>query len=119
MKLHEEIKIISHLHQETFQHQIWNQVLNVDCTHWMTLLLAIEHISDQKIQLDDVIPIEKQQQENFWASFEKKNYSVLALLQRLILTADKEMSQHILSHIFGNMLIAQEVIDNKLRGLGS
>lgn len=117
MKLQEEIKIISHLHQETFQHPIWNQVLNVDCTHWMTLLLAIEHISDQKIQLDDVIPIEKQQQENFWASFEKKNYSVLALLQRLILTADKEMSQHILSHIFGNMLIAQEVIDKKLKEL--
>jgi hypothetical protein len=57
MKLQEEIKIISHLHQETFQHPIWNQVLNVDCTHWMTLLLAIEHISDQKIQLEDVILI--------------------------------------------------------------
>jgi hypothetical protein len=32
MKLQEEIKIISHLHQETFQHQFGIKVLNVDCT---------------------------------------------------------------------------------------
>jgi len=55
MSIPQEIKIISQIGNQNFQHPIWQTEIAGDCSYWILLLLSLERIVDGSLQLDDVV----------------------------------------------------------------
>ncbi|MCH7336167.1 CapA family protein [Acinetobacter sp. NIPH 2699] len=117
MDVSQEIKIITHIGIEDFQHPIWQTKIAVDCSNWVMLLLALEMVNTNPLQLQQEIVLEGSAQDNLFNPNEKQSYSVLELLQYLAFVQSSELSLKLLSQLFGSSGQAQYAIKEKLQEL--
>ncbi|MGA6136696.1 CapA family protein [Acinetobacter dispersus] len=117
MSLPQEIKIISQIGNQNFQHSIWQTEIAGDCSYWILLLLSLERIVDGSLQLDDVVSHHVQASKGSNPNFED-HYSILKLLQALTFTQTQETQQLLGCHLFGNWQQAQIEINSKAGQFG-
>ncbi|QHH96007.1 CapA family protein [Acinetobacter dispersus] len=117
MSLPQEIKIISQIGNQNFQHPIWQTEIAGDCSYWILLLLSLEPIVDGSLQLDDVVSHHVQASKGSIPVFED-HYSILKLLQALTFTQTQEIQQLLGCHLFGNWQQAQIEINSKAGQFG-
>ena len=118
MTIPQEIKIISQIGNESFQHPIWQTEIAGDCSYWILLLFILEYIKDDKIKLTDLISIEenlKFEKINQINLSLKKQYSLLELLQYLSFTQDSQIQQLLSCFVFGGLEQAQVEMINKAK----
>lgn len=114
MDLSQEIKIISHIETENFQHAVWQTKIAVDCSNWVMLLLGLEMVNTDTLQLQQEIVYEGSVQDDSFDSNEKQSYSVLELLQYLAFVQSSEPSLKLGTQLFGGLDQAEYAIKEKL-----
>ncbi|ENX40533.1 CapA family protein [Acinetobacter sp. NIPH 2100] len=101
MSIPQEIKIISHIGNQNFQHSIWQTEIVGDCSYWILLLLGLERIVDGSLQLDEVVTHHVQASEGLNPVFDHQ-CSILELLQAFAFTHTQELQQRFGCHLFGS-----------------
>ncbi|RLZ11114.1 CapA family protein [Acinetobacter sp. 2JN-4] len=114
MDLSQEIKIISHIETENFQHAVWQTKIAVDCSNWVMLLLGLEMVNTDSLQLQQEIVYEGSVPDDSFDSNKKQSYSVLELLQYLAFVQSSEQSLKLGTQLFGGLDQAEFAIKEKL-----
>ncbi|KHF78717.1 Mur ligase middle region [Acinetobacter sp. neg1] len=108
MSLPQEIKIISQIGNENFQHPLWQTEIAGDCGDWILVYLTLQRILAGQLQLEDRIAIEQQfKQSDQQVQFLKQDTSVLALLQYWSFTQTLEHKQALGCTLFRDWQQAQ------------
>ncbi|ENW82183.1 hypothetical protein F909_01259 [Acinetobacter sp. ANC 3929] len=109
MSLPQEIKIISQIGNQNFQHPVWQTEIAGDCSYLILLLLSLERIADGSSQFDDMVTHHVLARKGSNPVFED-HYSILELLQALTFTQTQETQQLLGCHLFGNWQQAQHEV---------
>ncbi|RPE28244.1 capsule synthesis protein PGA_cap [Acinetobacter sp. BIGb0102] len=119
MSLPQEIKIISQIGNENFQHPLWQTEIAGDCGDWILVYLTLQRILAGHLQFEDRIVIEQQfEQSDQQAQFLKQDTSVLALLQYWSFTQTLEYKQALGCTLFGDWQQAQIQIEQTTQQFG-
>jgi len=119
MSLPQEIKIISQIGNENFQHPIWQTEIAGDCSDWILVYLTLQRILTGQLQLEDRIVIEQQfEQSDQQAQFLKQDTSVLVSLQYWSFTQTLEHKQALGCTLFGYWQQAQIQIEQTAQQFG-
>lgn len=119
MSLPQEIKIISQIGNENFQHPLWQTEIAGDCSEWILVYLTLQRILAGQLQLEDRIVIEQQfEQSDQQAQFLKQDTSVLALLQYWSFTQTLEYKQALGCTLFGDWQQAQIQVEQTAQQFG-
>ncbi|OEC90220.1 CapA family protein [Acinetobacter sp. YK3] len=119
MSLPQEIKIISQIGNENFQHPLWQTEITGDCGDWILVYLTLQRILAGQLQLEDRITIEQQfEQSDQQAQFLKQDTSVLTLLQYWSFTQTLEHKQALGCTLFGDWQQAQIQIEQTAQQFG-
>ncbi|USA45783.1 CapA family protein [Acinetobacter sp. C26M] len=110
MSTPQEIKIMSQIGNEDFQHPIWQMEIAGDCSAWILFYIALKALVEGQLKLEDGVAADailqaKQidQSDLVWNS----NNSVLQLLQCLSFSQNVVVQQLLGSQLFGNWQQAQ------------
>lgn len=115
MDLSQEIKIITQIKSEDFQHSIWQTSLSVDCNNWIVLYLAMQMIQAEKLKLDQRIELEGSRQNNLFGSSKIQAYTVLELLQYIAFAQPPELALQLLHQLLGGREQAQIALQKELK----
>ncbi|MEB6480616.1 CapA family protein [Acinetobacter vivianii] len=119
MSLPQEIKIISQIGNENFQHPLWQTEIAGDCSDWILVYLTLQRILTGQVQLEDRIAIEQRfEQSDQQAQFLKQDTSVLVLLQYWSFTQTLEHKQVLGFTLFGDWQQAQIQIEQTAQQFG-
>lgn len=119
MSLPQEIKIISQIGNENFQHPLWQTEIAGDCSDWILVYLTLQRILAGQLQLEDRIVIEQQfEQSDQQAQFLKQDTSVLVSLQYWSFTQTLEHKQVLGCTLFGDWQQAQIQIEQTAQQFG-
>lgn len=119
MSLPQEIKIISQIGNENFQHPLWQTEIAGDCGDWILVYLTLQRILAGHLQFEDRIAIEQRfEQSDQQAQFLKQDTSVLALLQYWSFTQTLEYKQALGCTLFGDWQQAQIQIEQTAQQFG-
>lgn len=119
MSLPQEIKIISQIGNENFQHPLWQTEIAGDCSDWILVYLTLQRILAGQLQLDDRLAIEQQfEQSDQQAQFLKQDTSVLVSLQYWSFTQTLEHKQALGCTLFGDWQQAQIQIEQTAQQFG-
>ena len=119
MSLPQEIKIISQIGNENFQHPLWQTEIAGDCSDWILVYLTLQRILAGQLQLEDRIAIKQRfEQSDQQAQFLKQDTSVLALLQYWSFTQTLEHKQALGCTLFGDWQQAQIQIEQTAQQFG-
>lgn len=116
MNTSQEIKIISQIEYENFQHPIWQMQIEGDCTNWILLLLILEKVIENKLQLDTDILIEQDISLGVTQPYGLelgKSYSILSLLQYMVFTQKNNINKILGCYVFGGWDQVQQEIRRK------
>ncbi|WP_445403772.1 CapA family protein [Acinetobacter vivianii] len=119
MSLPQEIKIISQIGNENFQHPLWQTEITGDCGDWILVYLTLQRILTGQLQLEDRIAIKQRfEQSDQQAQFLKQDTSVLALLQYWSFTQTLEYKHALGCTLFGDWQQAQIQIEQTTQQFG-
>lgn len=119
MRLPQEIKIISQIGNENFQHPLWQTEIAGDCSDWILVYLTLQRILTGQLQLEDRIAIEQRfEQSDQQAQFLKQDISVLASLQYWSFTQTLEHKQALGCTLFGDWQQAQIQVEQTAQKFG-
>ncbi len=119
MSLPQEIKIISQIGNENFQHPLWQTEIAGDCSDWILVYLTLQRILTGQLQLEDRIVIEQQfEQSDQQAQFLKQDTSVLVSLQYWSFTQTLEHKQALGCTLFGDWQQAQIQVEQTAQQFG-
>ncbi|ENX20820.1 hypothetical protein F892_02847 [Acinetobacter vivianii] len=119
MSLPQEIKIISQIGNENFQHPLWQTEIAGECGDWILVYLTLQRILAGHLQFEDRIVIEQQfEQSDQQAQFLKQDTSVLALLQYWGFTQTLEHKQALGWTLFGDWQQAQIQMEQTAQRFG-
>ncbi|WDZ50476.1 CapA family protein [Acinetobacter vivianii] len=119
MSLPQEIKIISQIGNENFQHPLWQTEIAGDCGDWILVYLTLQRILAGQLQLEDRIAIAQQfKQSDQQAQFLKQDTSVLVSLQYWSFTQTLEHKQALGCTLFGDWQQAQIQIEQTAQQFG-
>lgn len=121
MSTPQEIKIISQLGNENFQHAIWQTEITGDCSAWILLYLALEAVVEGQLQLEDLIVVDSTLQAKQTDSSDliwNSSNSVLQLLQYLSFSPNHAAQQLLGCRLFGNWQQAEIEIASKAGQFG-
>ena len=119
MSLPQEIKIISQIGNENFQHPLWQTEIAGDCSDWILVYLTLQRILAGQLQLEDRIAIKQQfEQSDQQVQFLKQDTSVLASLQYWSFTQTLKHKQALRCTLFGNWQQAQIQIEQTAQQFG-
>lgn len=119
MSLPQEIKIISQIGNENFQHPLWQTEIAGDCSDWILVYLTLQRILTGQLQLEDRIVIEQQfKQSDQQVQFLKQDTSVLALLQYWSFTQTFEYKQALGCTLFRDWQQAQIQVEQTAQQFG-
>ena len=108
MRSPQEIKIISRIGNENFQHPLWQTKIAGDCGDWILVYLALQAIVAGQVQLEQKIVIEQPfEQQHQQGQLLKQDTSVLALLQYWSFTQRLEHKHAFGCALFGDWQQAQ------------
>lgn len=115
MDLSQEIKIITQIKSEDFQHSIWQTLLSVDCNNWIVLYLAMQMVQAEKLKLDQKIELEGSRQNNLFGRSKIQAYTVLELLQYIAFAQPPELALQLLNQLLGGREQTQIALQKELK----
>ncbi|MBJ9957938.1 CapA family protein [Acinetobacter courvalinii] len=119
MRSPQEIKIISRIGNESFQHPLWQTKIAGDCSDWILVYLALQAIVVGQVQLEQKIVIEQPFEQYLQqGQLLKQGASVLALLQYWSFTQRLKHEQALGCALFGDWQQAQIQIAQTARQFG-
>jgi hypothetical protein len=106
MNTPQEIKIMSDIGNENFQHSVWQTEVSGDCSYWILLHETLERVRDGKLQLQELLATDHALHAppaDFSGLIEQQRYTVLTSLQLLAFNPTHNIQQFLGFHLFGNL----------------